>query len=217
MKLSRIAFLVATSALASLSISAHAQTITFDNLPTTGQFNGNGNAFTSYTENDFTASAPAGQFVQATNPFLNTPSTLPALLTGTFNGATNATLTVTGTGMFYLSSLDLFLSELGPQQPSSSYSITGYLGNVLQYFTPPTILSAGLNQYSTGGDKTPIDRLAISTSSLGQLYLDNINVTPVTAVAAVPEPATWGMMIAGFGAVGFAMRRRRTQATVRFA
>jgi hypothetical protein len=28
-------------------------------------------------------------------------------------------------------------------------------------------------------------------------------------IAAVPEPATWGMMIAGFGLVGAAMRRRR--------
>lgn len=30
--------------------------------------------------------------------------------------------------------------------------------------------------------------------------------------AAVPEPATWAMLIAGFGMVGFAMRRRRTAA-----
>lgn len=28
------------------------------------------------------------------------------------------------------------------------------------------------------------------------------------AVAAVPEPATWGLMIAGFGMVGFGLRRR---------
>ncbi len=34
-------------------------------------------------------------------------------------------------------------------------------------------------------------------------------------VGAVPEPATWGMMILGFGAMGAAMRRRRT--TVSFA
>ena len=27
---------------------------------------------------------------------------------------------------------------------------------------------------------------------------------------AVPEPATWGMMLMGFGVVGFALRRRRT-------
>lgn len=28
-------------------------------------------------------------------------------------------------------------------------------------------------------------------------------------LAVIPEPATWGMLIAGFGMVGFAMRRRR--------
>ena len=32
----------------------------------------------------------------------------------------------------------------------------------------------------------------------------------VSATAAVPEPATWGLMVVGFGAVGFAARRRRT-------
>ncbi len=33
-------------------------------------------------------------------------------------------------------------------------------------------------------------------------YLDDVSVT------MVPEPATWGLMVAGFGMVGFAMRRR---------
>ncbi|WP_231639313.1 PEPxxWA-CTERM sorting domain-containing protein [Sphingomonas profundi] len=38
-------------------------------------------------------------------------------------------------------------------------------------------------------------------------------------VAAVPEPATWAMMLGGFGLVGAAMRRRRAHVTtaVRFA
>lgn len=49
---------------------------------------------------------------------------------------------------------------------------------------------------------------AIGTSdSLGG-YVDNINI------AAVPETATWGMMILGFGVVGGAMRRRRSTATL---
>jgi len=30
-----------------------------------------------------------------------------------------------------------------------------------------------------------------------------------TVTPAVPEPATWAMMLLGFGSVGFAMRRRR--------
>ena len=35
--------------------------------------------------------------------------------------------------------------------------------------------------------------------------------------AAVPEPATWAMMLLGFGAVGFAMRRRRQPALLQLA
>ncbi|KQT33536.1 hypothetical protein ASG29_05715 [Sphingomonas sp. Leaf412] len=35
--------------------------------------------------------------------------------------------------------------------------------------------------------------------------------------AAVPEPATWGLMILGFGMVGGAMRRRAVKTAVRFA
>ena len=36
-------------------------------------------------------------------------------------------------------------------------------------------------------------------------------------VAAVPEPATWALMIFGFGLVGFAMRRRRQPVTITYA
>lgn len=41
-------------------------------------------------------------------------------------------------------------------------------------------------------------------------YVDTV------ATPAVPEPATWGMMIAGFGALGIAMRRAK-RATVTYA
>lgn len=40
--------------------------------------------------------------------------------------------------------------------------------------------------------------------------LDNVSVTAVSA--AVPEPATWAMMLVGFGAMGVAMRRQRASA-----
>ena len=46
----------------------------------------------------------------------------------------------------------------------------------------------------------------------------NFRVTGTTAAAAVPEPATWAMMLAGFLALGFAMRgSRKHVARVRFA
>ena len=47
------------------------------------------------------------------------------------------------------------------------------------------------------------------------VYSGTISFAP----GAVPEPATWALMLAGFGMVGFAMRRRKGQVTtsVRFA
>lgn len=45
-------------------------------------------------------------------------------------------------------------------------------------------------------------------------YGDNrggISIALARVGAAVPEPATWAMLLAGFGAVGFAMRRKREQ------
>ncbi|KQS04956.1 hypothetical protein ASG11_12420 [Sphingomonas sp. Leaf357] len=37
------------------------------------------------------------------------------------------------------------------------------------------------------------------------------------ATAAVPEPATWGLMVLGFGMVGAAARKRNVKTTVKFA
>ena len=50
-----------------------------------------------------------------------------------------------------------------------------------------------------------------SNDNIGPL-LDNVSLS----IAAVPEPATWAMMIGGVGMAGGALRRRRS-ATVRFA
>ena len=49
-------------------------------------------------------------------------------------------------------------------------------------------------------------------SSQNSFEVDNL-----AAVSAVPEPATWAMMLIGFGAVGHSMRKRRTRTTVAFA
>ena len=42
-------------------------------------------------------------------------------------------------------------------------------------------------------------------------------ITVGGASAAVPEPATWGMMILGFGMIGAAARSRKVRTTVKFA
>ncbi len=46
---------------------------------------------------------------------------------------------------------------------------------------------------------------------------DTAQVFGLAGTAAVPEPATWAMLIAGFGMVGASARRRRMRVTVSFA
>lgn len=60
--------------------------------------------------------------------------------------------------------------------------------------------------------------LTISTSlneSIIRSGVQSINNAVVTA--AVPEPATWAMMLVGFGGIGFAMRRRKRHVTTTVA
>lgn len=84
----------------------------------------------------------------------------------------------------------------------SIFNITGDGGNATNWM--PQSIQFGVNATST------LTFAAIGTSdSLGG-YLDNIGLT------GVPEPATWAMMIGGFGLLG-AAARRRTRPTVTYA
>jgi hypothetical protein len=60
-----------------------------------------------------------------------------------------------------------------------------------------------------GGDGVTMKgtlRIAGGRGSTNQIFISNGNF--------VPEPQTWAMLIAGFGLVGLAMRRRQTTARV---
>lgn len=56
-----------------------------------------------------------------------------------------------------------------------------------------------------------------ATGTGNQLGFAGVVYSPATVDAAVPEPATWAMMLLGFGAIGFAMRRRKQQPKVPLA
>jgi hypothetical protein len=59
-----------------------------------------------------------------------------------------------------------------------------------------TFLFSGLDQTLVGGFRM--------SSGQNAFEIDNI------AVNSVPEPGTWAMMLLGFGAIGFAIRRRKS-------
>lgn len=75
--------------------------------------------------------------------------------------------------------------------------------------------TAGANQaYLSANDLLySVDLVTGAATSLGEIGADNIRGITLMA-AAVPEPATWGMMVVGFGLMGTALRRRsRTAVT----
>lgn len=78
--------------------------------------------------------------------------------------------------------------------------------------------------YASGGALAGTSTFANRTfASLGltsgtYVFRSAADTVTVNVGGAVPEPATWAMMLAGVGAVGFAMRRRQKASTsVRFA
>jgi hypothetical protein len=66
------------------------------------------------------------------------------------------------------------------------------------------MFGGGQGEWSSGS----IAALRIYDGVLGASEIADLNKIPFVNTA-VPEPATWAMMIAGFGFVGGALRRRR--------
>jgi hypothetical protein len=78
-------------------------------------------------------------------------------------------------------------------------SLVGTLGANEFWGLDDTLLGAGAYELVVNGNNT-------GTGSLG----GTITITD----HGVPEPATWAMMVLGFGAVGFALRRKRKLALI---
>nr|WP_207974747.1 PEPxxWA-CTERM sorting domain-containing protein [Parafrankia sp. BMG5.11] len=68
---------------------------------------------------------------------------------------------------------------------------------------------------------TSISSLGILVGKGNQPDISHLSFWTTPNAPAVPEPATWAMMLFGFGAVGYGMRRRRSESNgklrVRFA
>lgn len=97
---------------------------------------------------------------------------------------------------------------------SATFTVSGYLDGSLvssDTFTisDPNNRGGTWDTFSLNGN---VDKVVVtdSFSSPGFAYgLDNVSFSPATA--AVPEPASWAMLLIGFGMVG-AVTRRRTAA-----
>ena len=79
-----------------------------------------------------------------------------------------------------------------------AFTQTGFDGSGAENFELSAVtLGAGLNSIFVNGS-------VVGSSGNGAFS----GVINATAAPAVPEPSTWAMMLIGFGAAGYAMRRR---------
>jgi len=94
-------------------------------------------------------------------------------------------------------------------------------GGATQQFDFDPTSPSGLSKANMGWTAMSYTFKATSTSTtLSFASLNHSAYGPAldgVSVNAVPEPATWAMMIGGFGLVGANMRRRKPAAAVRFA
>lgn len=80
-------------------------------------------------------------------------------------------------------------------------SLVGSTKYVGYAYTYPSADATALIDYSTNFFRAPVDAAIMTYSGNG---------FAIAASGAVPEPASWALMIGGFGMIGAAMRRRPT-------
>jgi len=154
-------------------------------------------------------------------------TTIPGSFTYNFNAsATTAALTFTingydsvdGSGNFPFD--DTFTLTLnGTDIMSGAYSMGGGYGAVT-YFSPAGTTTFTVDNGLFQGGYTDVATTLALVSGNNTLTFSYNNYNPQglgdeswglsdISVSAVPEPANWAMLIAGFGLVGAAARRRR--------
>ncbi|MDO9430478.1 MAG: PEPxxWA-CTERM sorting domain-containing protein, partial [Phenylobacterium sp.] len=168
---------------------------------------------------DFDAALAPGYIFGTTNPFFigtgsanglyaeppGTPGNYIAVQSA--NG-TDGSATLTSLGGF--TNFSLFMGS-----PDTYNSITFTFFNAPSVTLSGTQISNGGTLFPTTGDQSLAYRVnfyfggdvakSVTLQSIGQ----NAYESDGWAVSAVPEPATWAMMITGFGLAGAAIRRRR--------
>jgi len=211
MRINTLALLGASMAILAAA-SANAQTV-YSN----GPIDGTNNAWT------------LADFQHITNSFTLTQTTT---ITGfTFGGWSDAGATITSVEYGFGSSTDnaitgtsaLTYGDVVPGTGFGSYDVRDYTGSVA-----PITLGAGTWYFTLGAVTTsngdyaywdinngPSSAYANGNSVAGEFGPTSSNAFTLTSNGAVPEPASWALMLGGFGIVGGAMRARRR--TVAFA
>lgn len=189
-KFTAILAATAVSATFMAASAASAAIITFDSL--TGN---NGDVFTSTTESGFDITATAGDWFEAHA----NGNTVPSIFSRADEGVVEVTRS--GGGAFTLASVQF--DDAGGQ--SLPWAIEGLL-NGSSVFNASGSFAGQFQEYVNPFASTLFDTLIFTLDGTGtsSYNIDNINVS----AAAVPLPASLGLMLFGVAGLGIARRRK---------
>lgn len=227
---SGLAIAAATSADAAIFIGVSVNGGAITQVATDG---GSGSANYNVTTGGFFYNVSGTGFPLLPSPTLNTqsvnisstgPGTVEIFITQTGVGAatlanglvssftSNTLLGVNATITSYLGG-----STATPFGDASGITLASFLGSNTQQYSatfPPSGLMTGYTPFNANTSSRLLSETVRYTLNFTGGAGSNFNGT-ANLTAGVPEPATWGMMIVGFGLMGGVLRRRKT--TVAFA
>lgn len=131
------------------------------------------------------------------------------------NGTENVSFAPTTSFSFFWGSIDdfnvltIFTSD-GKSETLNGAQVAALVGDGVQATGCQTLTNC--NRYFTFTDNETDSGIVGFSMSSAQNSFEITNIS-----AAVPEPATWAMMVMGFLGVGFMAYRRRDKASFRFA
>ena len=222
------AVLAVTAMVASVPAAA---SVTFDTT-TGGSYTGNSAGY-SFTSGGITMTATAWQAAQGTNLVnsaqmgLYSPG-MGVIGIGDNGGANNyhqfdnavrytdfALLTFSQAvtiDSFYLNAFAI--PNVNPMDTDLSFTaLTGpavaLAGSTITPANWTTVLGGPSAHSAVTGSGAASTRWLVGAGVADNLNNDAFKIASVTVHAAVPEPATWAMMLIGFGAAGVSLRRRR--------